>query len=142
MAVRPHPNIGNRGAKSASSDRAFGAVFAAFFLILAISPLRTGGGVRLLPLLLAVLFALLAGLRPAALRPLNRAWSRLGFALGRIFTPVAATLLFLVVFVPAGLLWRMVRHDPLKVGWRPELDSYWIAKNAADAVPERMRRQF
>ena len=62
------------------SERSFGLVFAAVFLIVALVPLIGDGGIRIWALAVAGAFAVAALAAPDFLRPLNRLWFRLGLA--------------------------------------------------------------
>lgn len=64
-------------------------------------------------------------LRPSLLKYPSAVWWRLALALGYINMRVMLTLAFALVFVPIGLLWRIIVHDPLSKrrrtwpGWTP-----------------------
>jgi Saxitoxin biosynthesis operon protein SxtJ len=63
-------------------------------------------------------------LRPSVLKYPSAAWWRLSLALGFINTRILLTLVFALVLTPLGLLWRIIRHDPLSwrrtsAGWTP-----------------------
>jgi hypothetical protein len=65
----------------------------------------------------------LAGLlAPRALRPLHRAWMRLGAALGWLNTRVILTLVFFLVVTPTGLVMKLFGRSPLAT---KQCDSYW-----------------
>ena len=53
-------------------------------------------------------------------RPLNRAWTRLGVLLGQIATPLVLALLFLLAFVPLGLILRIREFRPFRLELEPE----------------------
>lgn len=123
------------------SDRSFGLVFAAFFLIVAIFPLIGGGGPRWWAAAVAAVFLVAAQVAPARLRPLNRLWFRFGLLLNRIVSPVVMGILFFAVVTPTGLVRRLRNPDPLRQRFKPEASSYWI--DMPDAGPKSsMRRQF
>jgi len=90
----------------------------------------------------AIAFGLAAWLRPQGLRPLNRAWTRLGYLLGKIVTPVVLGLLFLLAFLPLGLVLRLRGFRPLRLDFEPEEDTYWIDRDPPGPSPETMVRQF
>jgi hypothetical protein len=50
---------------------------------------------------------------PKTLRPLNLVWFRFGLTLHRVVNPLVMLLIFVVVFLPAGLIFR-VWNDPHK----------------------------
>lgn len=51
--------------------------------------------------------------RPSALRIPSAIWWRFALVLGAINTRVILTLAFVLVCVPVGLVWRLIRYDPL-----------------------------
>ena len=65
-------------------------------------PWFVGGGL--------VLWALLA---PTTLRPAYRLWMQLGLLLNRITTPLIMGIVFFLLFVPIGLLMRLMKRDPM-----------------------------
>jgi hypothetical protein len=68
---------------------------------------------------------LLGALWPGALKHPNVWWWRFARTLGYINARVILTVLFVIVLVPLGLLWRMTGKDPLArrrsswPGWSP-----------------------
>lgn len=71
-------------------------------------------------------FAVLAAwalLAPRTLKPLYRGWMLAGMLLGRVTTPIILTLVYFVVFVPAALVMRLLRKDPLHRSFE-QVDTY------------------
>jgi hypothetical protein len=137
-----HEDFRRGAAVEAASERSFGLTFAAVFLVVAVWPLWSGGGARAWALAAALGCAGLALLRPAALRPLNRAWARLGLLLHRMVSPVVMAFLFYGVVTPTALLMRLFGKNPLRLGFERESRSYWIAREPPGPEPETMRHQF
>ena len=96
------------------SERSFGLVVAAGFLLITLAPWLRHREPRWWGLIVAVPLAALAIARPRMLRPLNVAWTRLGLMLNRVTSPVILGLVFYLAVVPTGLLMRAVGHDPLR----------------------------
>lgn len=137
-----HEDLKRSQAIRGSTDRNFGLVFACFFTLLALSPLRMGGHVRLPVLVLAGLLLIIACFRPRLLAPLNRAWTILGLLLGRIANPVVTAVLFFLVFTPAGLISRLRGEDPLRLEPARDIDTYWITRRPPGPPPDTMSKQF
>ena len=97
------------------SERGFGLVMAAFFLLVAIIPILHGGEVRLWALGLGAAFFLCALAAPRLLSPLNRIWHRLGMALHAVINPIK---------------------------WEPDAKSYWIPREPPGPEPGSMSKQF
>lgn len=121
------------------SERSFGLVFCGVFALAGCWPLVHGGQPRLWALGVAALF-LAAGLAaPRLLAPLNRLWFRFGLALGKVMTPVAMALLFVLAIVPTALLLRVLRKDPLHFRLDRSASTYWERRKAQ---PGPMSDQF
>src|SRR5262245_62913818 len=76
---------------------------------------------------------------PKTLRPLNLVWFRIGLALHRVVNPLVMLLIFLVVFLPAGLIFR-VWNDPLRSRRASPGSTYWIdCPNSAGSMSNQFR---
>ena len=141
MKQSTHESFYREEAATPGSDRAFGLVMAAAFVVLAV--LNGWHQGRLWPSMLGggALFLLAAYFRPSALRPLNMLWMKLGFLLHKIVNPLVMGLLFYGSIFPTGLMMRMRGRDLLRLERDPGADSYWIAR-APGPAPESMRDQF
>lgn len=125
-----------------SSDRVFGLVFAAFFSIMACLPLFSGEALRIWELVLGGVFLSLALLAPSMLARLNRLWIRFGLLLGKMVSPIAMGVLFLLVITPIGWILRLMGKDPLRLKFDPAAASYWIPRNPPGPDPKNMNQQF
>ena len=123
------------------SDRGFGVVFAIFFTLLSLLPLRAHQPVRWWALACAAISLGVALLQPGWLGPLNRVWTMLGLGLGRVMSPIVTGIIFLLVVTPIGFLFRRLKKDPLRLASSAS-SSYWIARETPGPYPETMRRQF
>ena len=90
----------------------------------------------------SIAMGLAAWLMPRVLRPLNRAWMRLGLLLGKVVTPLMLSLLFVLAFVPLGLLLRLRGFRPLRLELEQGEETYWIDRDPPGPSPETMVRQF
>ena len=125
-----------------SSNRGFGWVFTAVFLIIGLWPLLEGGALRWWSLIVAALFMLIALAAPALLALPNRLWLRFGLLLNRIISPVVLAFLFYVVLTPIGILMRAIGNDPLRLRRDKEHDSYWIKRDPPGPTPDSLNHQF
>jgi hypothetical protein len=137
-----HENLSREQAFQGPSDRSFGLVIAAFFLLVGLAPLRHHQPVRLWALGLTMAFLAFAFLRPRILAPLNKAWMLLGRLLSRVVTPIVTGLLFYLVFTPAGFLYRLLGKDSLRLSYAKTARSYWIERKLPGPAPEDMINQF
>jgi Saxitoxin biosynthesis operon protein SxtJ len=101
-----------------------------------------GGVVWPLHLGVAIVFLAIALLRPNALSPLNRLWTRFGLLIGMIVSPIVLGLLFVLVVTPVGLLMRLTGKDPLRLRRESGVGSYWIVRNPPGPPGDSMGDQF
>ena len=125
-----------------SSDRSFGFVFAAIFLVIGLLPLFKSGGVLVWSLIVSGLFAAPAAVKPSVLAPLNRGWTAFGLWLNKIVSPVVMGVLFFLVVTPMGIFMRMAGKDLLRLKLQPSAKSYWIPREPPGPDPETMSNQF
>lgn len=137
-----HEDFTRREEIRGPSERSFGLVFAAAFLAAGAWPMWSGGPPRVWALGTSAAVAVVALVVPAALRPANRAWLKLGLLLGRITNPIITALLFFLVFTPVALVMRLLKKDPLRLGRLPDAASYWIERQPPGPEPGSMTRQF
>jgi hypothetical protein len=137
-----HEDFARKQEGQGSSDRAFGFVFAVFFVLVGLSPLRAHHPVRWWAFLVAGLFLVAGTVTPALLHPLNKYWTKLGLLMGRIVSPVVTAVLFYAVVTPTALLFRIMGKDPLRLARDPEAQSYWIDRRPPGPAPETMANQF
>ncbi len=103
----------------------FGLLIAAVAAVVGLWPLLgRDASPRVWLLGCAAALALWSAFRPQSLTPFYRGWLRLGHALGAISSRVVLTTMFFVIFLPAGLLMRLLGRDPLRRRFDPELESY------------------
>ena len=131
-----------RGPGPESSDRSFGLVFAAVFSVVGGVPLLRLEQPRWWAFGVAALFALLAVLWPDLLHPLNRAWLALGRLLHRVVSPLVMSAVFFLCVTPVAWIMRLRGKDVLSLARRPDLPSYWIAREPSPPPSETMKRQF
>jgi hypothetical protein len=121
-------------------ERSTGLVFTVVALIVA-ALWRNDPVVLWVALGVAAVLAALSFGAPRLLKPLNIVWFRFGLLLHRVVNPLVMLIMFVVVFVPAGLLMR-IWHDPLKSRRAPAGGSYWIDRKAGADKAGSMTNQF
>lgn len=70
-------------------------------------------------------FSMWALLAPTSLNPVYRGWMRLGILLSKVTTPIVLTLAFAIAILPAAIIMRLLRHDPMRREFR-DIDSYRV----------------
>ena len=126
-----HENLQRDEDIQVSSNRSFGLLFAAVFLIVALWPLWSGATVRMWALAVAMVFGLLAFFVSRMLEWPNRLWQRLGLLLYHIVSPVALALVFYLAIMPIGLVMRLFGKDFLHLQRDVKAKSYWIERTPA-----------
>jgi hypothetical protein len=112
------------------SERSFGFTVGAVLCVLAAVFFWRGRAVRgeMVGAAGAAL-VLLAAVAPALLRRPRAWWWRIARVVGDFNARVLLTVMFVVIFVPLGFIWRLIRKDPLKrrptdAGWMPYPSRY------------------
>ena len=121
------------------SERNFGLVFAVVFALIGLWPLLGGSGPRWILLAIALAFVAVAFFAPSILKVPNRLWYRFGMLLGSIVAPIVMGLVFLVAFLPIGLILRIAGKDLLAMKLQPDADTYWIERETS---PKTMKLQY
>ena len=137
-----HEDLNREQSPEGSSDRSFGLVFAAVFLIVAALPLLHGGMPRWWSAVVGLAFALVALVRPTLLAGLNRLWTALGHLLGRLVRPVALGIVFYGVMTPLGWAMRIAGKDTLRLKRDADAESYWLPRQPPGPPPDSMSNQF
>ena len=137
-----HEDFSRTHAVKASSNRSFGWVFTAVFLIIGLWPLFNGRGLRWWSLIIAALFMLITFVAPALLALPNRLWLRFGLLLNRIISPVVLAFLFYAVITPMGALMRAFGKDSLRLRRDHADGSYWIKRDPPGPKPDSLHHQF
>jgi hypothetical protein len=126
-----------------SSNRAFGLVFAAVFVLVGCWPwLVHGRSPYLWAWAVAFGFCAAALVAPRVLTPFNRLWFRFGLALHHVVNPVVMALIYYGAVVPMGLGVRIAGKDLLALRRDPAATTYWTAREPPGPAPESMTKQF
>jgi hypothetical protein len=106
--------------------RDFGLLFAAFFagIFGLIVPAIRGHALPAIPWIVAAIFCFLSLLVPIALQPIYQIWMRIGLVLGWINTRIILGLIFYVLFMPMGIVMRLLKRDPLARKFEVNFSTY------------------
>ena len=121
------------------SNRSFGIVFFAVFLLITLYPLSKQGEIRVWSLIISLIFLFLGLLNSKILSPLNKIWFKFGIILGKIISPLLMGIIFFLVVTPIGLLMRLFKKDVLSLKFDKDNQTYWIEKNGPKS---KMKNQF
>lgn len=137
-----HESFEARDAISVGSERSFGIVFAAVFLIIGLWPLLGDGATRLWALAVSGVLLVFAFAFPRFLRPLNFLWFKFGMLLNRVMSPVIMGVLFFLTVTPTAMAFRLLGKDPLRLRLNRKSKSYWLVRKPPGPAPDSMKNQF
>lgn len=126
----------------AGSDRSFGFVFAVVFFAIGAWPALHDGELRHWALAIGATFLTLALVRPSLLASLNRAWHRLGLAMGLVTTPLVMGALFLFVVTPTGIAMRLLKKNTVRLRFDTQASSYWLERNSPPPTSDSLKHPF
>ena len=121
--------------------RSFGFIVGGGFAIIALWPtVFRNEHPRLVMLMLAGLLLLLAILLPRSLRPAYRVWMALGHVLGWVNTRIILSVMFYILFMPVGLVMRLLGKDPMLRKFERNIDTYRVIRQPRPS--SHMKHQF
>ena len=103
-------------------------------------PLLFGGSIHWWPFVLAAALILWGLAAPGTLRPVYRGWMRIGLLLNAVTTPLILGILFILVFVPTGLIMRLLGRDPLRRHLHADATTY--RERSHEALRESMEKPY
>ena len=110
-----------------STEKNFGIIFSALFFLIGLWPLLNADEIRIWSIIIAVIFLVLAFLKPKLLKPLNHNWIKLGEIIGKVIAPIVMALVFFIIVTPISFLVRVLGKDLLKLKFSKN-NSYWIKR--------------
>lgn len=121
--------------------REIGVLLSVVLLFLGLYPSFSGEDIVYTYVLGGFISALIALLVPQLFSPLYVVWMRFSLVLSVIISPVFMGFLFAIVFVPAGVLLRILGKDLLNIkANNNDRRTYWVEKN--NDITSDMKRQF
>ena len=103
-------------------------------------PLLAGHGFVWIPWAIGGGFATWGLVAPATVRPFYRLWMRFGMVMSAIVNRVVLGIVFYLILLPFGMVFRARGVDPLRRKWDPKLPSYRVTSDDPD--PKQMERPF
>ena len=131
-------NTGHHKIK-AGTERNFGFVFAAVFLIISLYPLWFGKNMHLWAGIITFIFLFFTIFLPKALILPNKLWFKLGSFIGAIVSPIIMGMIFFLTVTPTGMIMRLLGKDILNQKINKTIKSYWIKKTKTVSL---MKNQF
>ena len=137
-----HENLERDSVVKGPSDRNFGLVFTAVFLLIGVLPLAFGHALHVWSLIVAAAFGAVSAVAPGLLAPLNRLWTRFGLLLHKIVSPIVLGIMFFLVITPMGLVMRLFGKDPLRLRIDRSASTYWIGRTPPGPPADSFIDQF
>ena len=78
------------------------------------------------PWIIAIVFFVWGLVAPNTLRPFYRLWMRFGLVMNFIVTRIVLGIVFYVIVLPYGLVFRLCGKDPMHRNWDHNLPSYRV----------------
>ena len=125
--------------KSQSSNKSFGLLFFAVFLIIGLWPLKNSENLNFYFIAVSIIFLILGLINSKLLSPLNKSWIKLGEILGIIIAPIVMALVYFVILTPVSLIVRIFGKDLLSLKLLKEKETYWIERKKSLGS---MKKQF
>lgn len=115
-----------------------GAMVVVFFGLLL--PWIWNGSWPVWPWVVAIVLGAWGLLLPSTLGPVYRAWMKFALVLGWINTRIILGFIFFVIFLPVGLVIRIVSRDPMMRKFVPDATSYRV--ESKQPAPENLEKPF
>jgi hypothetical protein len=142
MTREMHESFVREEAATPPSERSFGILIGAVLGLLALLNWWHAGHAWIWLVAVAALFLIAAYVLPAVLKPLNRAWFKLGLLMHAVVSPIVMGALFYGAVWPTGLVMRALGRDLLRLNRAPEAETYWIHRRPPGPSAESMKDQF
>lgn len=133
----------NKNIPARKDLRAFGIVLGLFLGLIAgffywkgmsITPIYITGALSALLIFAGVVF-------PHLLQSVYRIWMPVAKGVGWFNTRLILVLVFFLVFVPLGVIFRLTKWDPMKLRSRDPV-TFWVAKDVSKVERKRYLKQF
>ena len=123
----------------AGTERGFGFIFSAVFVIIGLYPVLQGQDIRLWAFIIALIFLFFSIFLPKALIVPNKLWFKFGILLSLIVSPIVLGFIFFAIITPTGIIMKMLGKDLLNNKYDKTKKSYWINRNKLEST---MKQQF
>ena len=121
--------------------RSFGLMVGGIFSVIGLWPVVFHGAhPRWWALACGGLLVLPAVVWPEILRPIHKAWMKLGHAMGWLNTRIILGLIFFGVVTPIGIVRRWLGKDPMGKKLKRDTASYRVVR--APRAPAHLKRQY
>ncbi len=122
-----------RSLKSVKEDstkkcKNFGYTFSVIFFLIFLYNFFLSKGFSNYFFALSVFLFILTYVRPDLLRFCSDIWEKFGLFLGKVFSPVILTLIYLLTIIPINLIIRILGIDLINKDVSNKVETYWIKR--------------
>ena len=122
-----------RSLKSVKEDstkkcKNFGYTFSVIFFLIFLYNFFLSKGFSNYFFALSVFLFILTYVRPDLLRFCSDIWEKFGLFLGKVFSPVILTLIYLLTIIPINLIIRILGIDLINKDVSNKVKTYWIKR--------------
>ncbi len=122
-----------------SSEKSFGIIFSIFFFVLSIYPLFIQKNFNYILFIISIILILTSFIYSSVLKYPNFLWFKFGELIGKVISPLVMLSIYLIVFFPIGLFYKLLNKDLLGLKIDKNKHSYWSDKKY---IKSSMRNQF
>ena len=121
------------------SEKNFGLVFSIFFALISFLPIYFGNEVNFYTLILSLILLSFTLFFPKIFTLPNYYWFKFGILLGKLISPIILLILYIIVFLPFGIIFKIRGINLLDKNFDSGKKSYWRKRINQ---PENMENQF
>jgi len=122
-----------------SSEKSFGIIFSIFFFVLSIYPLFIQKNFNYILFIISIILILTSFIYSSVLKYPNFLWFKFGELIGKVISPLVMLSIYLIVFFPIGLFYKLLNKDLLGLKIDKNKHSYWSDKKY---IKSSMKNQF
>ena len=122
----------------------FGFLIGAIFLLLGSAKFYTATNLNAAWALVLIGFFLAVGgiVFPSVIRPIWVYWMKFALALGTVMTFVMVTLAWVIMFIPIGLIFKLIGKKTLDLSFKSTKTSYWEPRDDKSNDFKLLDRQY
>jgi hypothetical protein len=117
----------------------FSLIWSAIFTLVGFTPLLHNQSIRFWAVAIALLFIVIAVIKPQVLTRFYLLWMKFGEFMGGIISKMVLFILYFALFTPISLFLKLIGKDLLNKKIDKSQESYWIKR---ERQPESMKNQF
>lgn len=121
------------------SEKNFGLVFSIFFALISFLPIYFGNEVNFYTLILSSILLSFTLFFPKIFTLPNYYWFKFGILLGKLISPIILLILYIIAFLPFGIIFKIRGINLLDKNFDSGKKSYWRKRINQ---PENMENQF